>query len=217
MLEHSGNIHLFSLVPGAPESKEQAATPAKQTHKGLVVIAAVMVCGVVGNVALWRKSREHAVAAQAAALPSEGRERAPSPREAPPVPALLPPTIAPLPEGCHVEITVQEADARLLLDGKMAEGNQIKLDVPKDDRLHLVEASAPGFLPFKRSVSFSQDVFLTISLQKPRGPGSSASKKDVTAGVKLEGKHADDQGMSSRSSAARRPASKIDEDDPYAP
>lgn len=217
MLEHSGNIHLFSLVPAAPESKEQAAAPARQTHKGLFVIAAVMVCGVVGNVALWRKSREPAVAAQVAALPSEGREKAPSPREAPPVPALLPPTIAPLPEGCHVEITVQEADAQLVLDGKMAEGNQIKLDVPKDDKLHLVEASAPGFLPFKRSVSYSQDVFLTISLQRPRGPGSSASKKDVTAGVKLEGKHADDQGMSSRSSAARRPASKIDEDDPYAP
>lgn len=214
MLEHSGNIHLFALVPDSPGSKAPAPTPAKQKHKGLIVIAAVMVCGVVGNVALWRKSRDRANPAQVSALAYEKHAPVPSAREAAPVPSVLAPTIAPLPEGCHVEITVQEAGAQLVLDGNVAAGNQIKLDVPRDDKPHLVEASAPGFLPFKRTVSFSQDVFLTISLQRQRG---SAPKRDVTAGVKLDGKHADDQGMSSRSNAAKRPASKIDEDDPYAP
>jgi hypothetical protein len=214
MLEHSGNIHLFSLVPDPPASKAPSATPAKQKHKGLIVIAAVMVCGVVGNVALWRKSRERPKPTQAMALPAEQHAPTLSVREAPPVPGALAPTIAPLPEGCHVEITVKEAGAQLVLDGNVAAGNQIKLDVPKDDKLHLVEASAPGFLPFKRKVSFARDVFLTISLQRQRG---SAPKRELTAGVKLDGKHADDQGMSSRSNAVKRPASKIDEDDPYAP
>jgi hypothetical protein len=205
MLEHSGNIHLFSLVP---------ATAAKQKHKGLMVIAAVMVCGVAGNVALWRKSRDLGTPAQPLTLPAE--ERAPTlpVREAPPAPSAPAPTIAPLPEGCHVEITVQEAGAQLVLDGNVAAGNQIKLDVPKDDKPHLVEATAPGFLPFKRTVNFSTDVFLTISLQKQR---SSPPKRELTAGVKLDGRRADDQGMSPRSIGAKRPASKIDEDDPYAP
>jgi hypothetical protein len=214
MLEHSGNIHLFSLVPDPPGNQAPSPAPAKQKHKGLIVIAAVMVCGVVGNVALWRKSRERAMPTQAMALPAEEHAPTLSAREAPPVPGALAPTIAPLPEGCHVEITVQEAGAQLVLDGNVAAGNQIKLDVPKDDKLHLVEASAPGFLPFKRQVSFARDVFLTIALQKQRG---SAPKRELTAGVKLDGKHADDQGMSSRSNVAKRPASKIDEDDPYAP
>ncbi len=212
LLEHSGNIHVFPLFEAGALGQVPAAAKAKQKHKGLMVIAAVMVCGVLGNVALWRRSSARVQPAEAVSLPAQGRDSPLSAREAPPVPASLPPTIAPLPEPCHLEITVQEPDAKLVLDGQVATGNQIKLDVPKDDELHLVEASAPGFLPFKRSISFSQDVFLNIALQKPRAP----SKRDVTVGVKPEGKHADDQGMSSRSSA-KRPASQIDEDDPYAP
>lgn len=211
-MEHSGNIHVLPLVEAVDHGKVPAAAKAEQKHKGLMVIAAVMVCGVVGNVALWRKSSARVQPAEAVSLSAEGRTNPLSAREVAPVPALLPPTIAPLPAPCHLEITVEEPEAKLVLDGQVAPGNQIKLDVPKDDQLHLVEASAPGFLPFKRSISFSQDVFLNIALQKARAP----SKRDVTAGVKPEGKHADDQGTSSRSNA-KRPASQIDEDDPYAP
>lgn len=218
-MELSGNIHLFPVVPEAPAGTKTVAMPARQKHKGLIVIAVVMVCGVVGNIALWRKINDRPKPTQpvALSLPVGGQEPSTLPREAPAVPAPLAPTIAPLPEPCHVEITVQEAGAQLVLDGTPAEGNQIKLDVPKDDKPHLVEASAPGFVPFKRSVSFSTNVFLTISLQKARPSAAGAAKRDVTAGVKPDGKHADEQGVSSRSNAVKRPASKIDEDDPYAP
>jgi len=88
-----------------------------------------------------------------------------------------------------------------------------------------VEASAPGFIPFTRSINFSQDVYLTISLEKERPapppaikdrPTRAPTRRVATSRVKADARHADDGGMSSRPTSAKRP-SKIDEDDPYAP
>jgi hypothetical protein len=229
-MELSGNIHLFSAVPEPPDDATEFVPPATQPrHKGLLVIAAVMVCGIAGNVALWKRSADRHPASEQSGttfIPSLVQQTPQPVRELPPLPVLPPPEIAPLPDRCRVEITVQEPGATLALDGNLAGGNQIKLDVPKEDKLHLVEASAPGFIPFTRSVNFTQDVYLTISLEKERPapppvtkekPTRTATRRIATSRVKPDLKRADDGGMSSRPTGAKRSTSKIDEDDPYAP
>jgi hypothetical protein len=178
---------------------------------------------------LWNRSNDRQtrpVPPVAGSVPSLVQQPPQPTREPAPLPVLPPPQIAPLPDRCRVEITVQDAEARLVLDGNLAGGNQIKLDVPKEDKVHLVEASAPGFIPFTRSVNFSQDVYLTISLEKERPPGHpiskdrptrTATKAVATSRVKPDAKRADDIGIASRPTGTKRATSKIDEDDPYAP
>lgn len=240
LMELSGNIHLFSAVPQPALADEPipndvvandtviAARPPNK-HKGLLVIAAVMIGGVAGNVVLWNRSNDRQprpASPAASSVPSLVQQTPQPTREPAALPVLPPPQIAPLPDRCRVEITVQDAEARLALDGNLAGGNQIKLDVPKEDKVHIVEASAPGFIPFTRSVNFSQDVYLTISLEKERPPGHPISKDRparaatravATSRVKPDAKRADDIGIASRPTGTKRATSKIDEDDPYAP
>jgi len=228
LMELSGNIHWLSLDPDSVVPHKTATTSSTPKHKGLLAIAIVIVCGIAGNVALWTKSKDRlakpAQSMTTSPAPSPGQTSLPLARELS-TSGVLVPEIAPLPEKCHVEITVLEPGAQLFLDGNVAGGNQIKLEVAKEDRLHVVEALGAGFVPFKRSVSFASDVYLTISLQKARSSAHTAAQnrpvrpesRDVTTRVKPDGRSADEIGVSSRSTGVRRSTSKIDEEDPYAP
>ena len=209
-LEISENIHLFP----APDP-DSSVTPGHGRRKGLAVIGIIVVAGVLGNVALWRSSEARpsppalpvtaAVSPQVIVAEPEQRHEAPAT-------AAAVPEIAPLPEMAHVEIKVHQPQANLVLDGRSAGANQLKVEVPKDDGEHEIMASAPGYLPFKRTVSFAQDILLAIDLQKMRA-GALPRRK---AEVKNSSKRTDDSGMSPRP-AAKRPMSNIDESDPYAP
>ncbi len=67
----------------------------------------------------------------------------------------------------HIRITVQPAQASLVLDGTVAKNNVIALEREPDQALHVVEATAPGYLPFKQSFTLDGDVHLDINLQRP--------------------------------------------------
>jgi len=202
-LEISENIHLFPTP--------DAASQGSSRRKALLVIGAIIIAGVVGNVALWRSSKPSASSPVPVAIAAPPVASVPEQRLENPITAAAH-EIAPLPETARIEITVRPPEAAVTLDGAPAGTNPLTLEVRKDHGKHEVEASAPGFLPFKRTVSFAQDVLLTVELQK--APTGTTSKH--RGEVKSRGKTADDPGMSPRP-AAKRPVSNIDESDPYAP
>jgi hypothetical protein len=143
------------------------------------------------------------------------------------------PVEKPLPSMSRVEITVQPADAVLYVDKRVVEGSQFKADVPKKKTLHIVQATAPGYLTFKRTVSFANDVFLDIQLTKAESPGPRVAAKapaapavqsrkpEINPEVKFEPRVAppaqpvEDFGMNLERPNMKRPTKKIDETDPY--
>jgi hypothetical protein len=146
------------------------------------------------------------------------------------------PTEAFQPARRHVEITVQPAKASLSLDKHAAEGNQIKMDVPQSLTLHMVQATAPGHIPFKKTVSYANDVYLEIKLEKSEAPPQHLAAKvlspQVTApqrgnDTKLEvkgeprvapsGPAVEEFGMNLERPTPKRSTKKMDETDPYAP
>jgi hypothetical protein len=169
-----------------------------------------------GAVALWKTSGKPDVT-----TPSPG----PAPAAAPPQPAPSPvpfpstpvvalvPTKVPSSATSHIEISVQPSDATLTLDGNTAGGNQIKADVPRDQGQHVVAALAPGYEPFKKIISFANDVYMEIELKRKPVPVHGG------AWTKSEGKTKPTQNQVEESGGGqeRRPAKKIDEKDPYAP
>lgn len=149
------------------------------------------------------------------------------------------------PETRHIQITVQPAEASLYLDNRVAGGNLIKLDVQRSQSSHVVQAKAPGHVPFKKTINFANDVYLDIKLEKVEPPASvrvkshslqvaaqppkvdtdprDEPKLDQKVDPKIDGKMApavapvEDFGMTLQRPNTRRPTKKIDETDPYAP
>jgi hypothetical protein len=137
----------------------------------------------------------------------------------------------------HIEITVQPAEASLLLDNRVAGGNAIKMDVAKAKTVHVVQARAPGYAPFRKNITYANDIYLDIKLEKVEAPTVQARNKVHPAPVaapketkpevrevKTEPKPApaaaapvEDFGMTLQRPATRRPTKRIDETDPYAP
>jgi hypothetical protein len=71
-----------------------------------------------------------------------------------------------VPEVIRLEISAEPMEAELSLDGNVLAGHWLNLEVPKDRGIHVVSASAPGYVPFNQQVSFSSDVVLNISLRR---------------------------------------------------
>ncbi len=121
-------------------------------------------------------------------------------------------------------VLVSPPDARVLLDGVLLTGNPIRARVPKDGRLHVVQAAADGYEKAEQGVAFDADVTVKLALQRiqdaaagtrvmaggspvPRESGSSGSKPATTvvAGDDLRG-----------GSKPDRRNNNIDDKDPYA-
>jgi len=95
----------------------------------------------------------------------------PQPVVAAPTPIPLP-TQAPaaVPEVIRLEVTADPKEAELSLDGNVLAGHRLNLRVPKDRGIHVVSASAPGYIPFNQQVSFAGDVVLSINLRRGHAP-----------------------------------------------
>jgi hypothetical protein len=89
----------------------------------------------------------------------------PSAAPAPPVAPALP-GIEAAPEIIRLVVTSDPMETELSLDGNVLAGHRLNLEVPRDRGIHVVSASAPGYVPFNQQVSFSSDVVLKISLHR---------------------------------------------------
>jgi hypothetical protein len=216
------------------------------TGRGFVVAGAIAVAVVAGLFVFFPRGKgKRAVPPVKPVIPTSpaqgraGSEEKPTakPAEAPEI-TVEPPRPEPPPPGKrHIEITVQPAEAALLLDNRMAGGNAIKMDVTKAKTVHVVQARAPGYAPFRKTITYANDIYLDIKLEKVEAPAvQSRAKahppqvavpketKPEVKEVKPETKPApavaapvEDFGMTLQRPAARRPTKRIDETDPYAP
>lgn len=161
--------------------------------------------------------------------PSKATEAAPVAAPTPSAPVA--PAAAKLPsETIKLVVTAEPVEAELSLDGNMLAGHRLNLEVPKDRGIHVVSASAPGYLPFNQQVSFSSDVVLTISLRRSRAPAPARAvarqarsvpearvKPPLSRPPAAEARPALEPGMNLESPTTRGNAKPIDERNPYAP
>jgi hypothetical protein len=159
---------------------------------------------------------------------------------APPKPEQPPPA----PKTIRLEIGVEPAEAMLTLDGASM-GHQLAVEAPEDQSVHMVNASAPGFLAFSQKIEYSKDVRLKIQLRpipaSARGAGkphvakaeakspvslfearSAYGVRPAPAPVKMDAKalsklpQATEPGVNLGHPSQRRTSKPIDEKDPYA-
>ena len=112
-------------------------------------------------------------AATRPSLPAE----APKPFASPAAIAAAPAEGKPAAEIIRLEVSAEPMEAELSLDGNLLAGHRLNLQVPRDQGIHVVSASAPGYVPFNQQVSFSSDVVLKISLRRSHV----ASSRQTTA------------------------------------
>ena len=161
---------------------------------------------------------------RSAVAPSQAR-----PSLAPPAPAAASPSqVRAAHDTIRIEITAEPRAAELGLDGNVLAGHRLNLEVPKDRGIHVVSASAPGYIPFKQQVSFSSDVVLDISLHRaqsapvrqvarqrpsPRDARPTSSVRPAT----VQPNPGVEPGMNLDGPSLRHKAKPIDERNPYRP
>jgi len=227
--EVSKNIHILP-VPLPPPSFEPNPPSSRWKKRGVVIGAVVIVAGAAVDVCLWQRSAGQPAKTEVdGAAPGSGGSRAALKHlDPPPGPATAKvrvAEIARLPSTSHIEIGVLAEKATLVLDGKVTQGSQLKLDVPADQAAHLLEVSAPGFARFRRQVSFAKDLYLSIELVRAPPParvGARLGAAPVAAKPQKNGRAramatpTDDFDSPFVPTPAKRPAAAIDETDPYA-
>jgi hypothetical protein len=204
--------------------------------KALLLIAAGLALGALIGLLVYlpAKPKERPRPVPVAAPPVRPAEVVqPIEQDIPTIPTEAPP---PSETKSHIEITVQPTDAVLSMDKHATAGSLIKLDVPPSRTPHVVQAAAPGYLTFKKTISYAEDVFLEIKLEKaqprersvaqhrpsppieaqPRGnePKPSAQGKPRPA---LSSPDVEDFGMDLEHPNTKRPTKTMDETDPYYP
>jgi hypothetical protein len=175
---------------GAPPVPPKRLTGLKLVLSGGTV--AVVIVGV-AVVALAVRGKRTATptpgGAVAAPVASPAEPPQAQPSSAPTVPAApSSPRIKAASETIRLGITAEPMEAELSLDGNVLAGHRLNLDVPKDRGIHIVSASAPGYVPFNQQVSFSNDVVLKISLHRthtlPARQGARARPSQVEPSAK---------------------------------
>jgi hypothetical protein len=195
-----------------------------------VALGSVSVAVIVG-LATTGKSTPSPAPASATGRPVRGVEE-PSqlrPSLAPRAPAAASPSqIRAVRDTIHIEITAEPRGAELSLDGNVLASHRLNLEVPKDRGIHVVSASAPGYIPFNQQLSFSSDVVLNITLhrahtppvrqgarprpsQREARPNSSVRPATVQPGPGIE------PGMNLDGPSVRPRVKPIDERNPYKP
>jgi hypothetical protein len=196
-------------------------------RKGPLLVAIAIAATAATAGAIWQVMRSPKVPPLSLQGTATNRSTAPpinpDPLRATPALNQSPPS-PPQPKKIRVEISVQPAVATLQLDNRVTGGNQLRFDTPKDEQAHTVHASATGFVPFTKTVSFSTDVYLSIELQRVPEPKPDTGKgrglraeirPRLNSKLRPESGLTDDLGMSRPS--PRRPSSTLDERDPYEP
>jgi hypothetical protein len=165
------NSALIAAQDGQPDKPKPLL---RKQHLLIAAGAAVVVIAAVVVFATTRTKRP--ASAVTGPIPAQPAPQAPAPLPAPtvvaaPVAAPAPaPQPAAVPEVIRLEITAEPKEAELSLDGNVLAGHRLNLQVPKDRGIHVVSASAPGYLPFNQQVSFAGDVVLSINLRRGHAP-----------------------------------------------
>jgi hypothetical protein len=246
------NEAITRRVPAVSASPTPAATPAlvpcpplpkaaPSWRKFVPVLVALV--PVIGLTTAWLVSRPAKAPEVAAPAPAP---TAPSPAPAPVAAPHLPAAVAPslgtkTPDVIRLQITVDPVQAELGLDGNVLAGHRLNLEVPKDRGVHVVSASAPGYLPFNQQVVFSNDVVLNITLrrsshapaarpsarQRTEAKTQASSRAAAVAAPPVESKPQTvkprptsgrmEPGMDLDNPAPRHGAKSLDERNPYRP
>ncbi len=208
-----------------------------QNWKILVPVGAVAVLltGAIAVLATRAKTPAPVIAPVIVSPPTPSRKEPPQPAPAPAPPKPVP-EITPLREVIHLQISATPVETELSLDGNVLAGHRLNLDVPKDRGIHIVSASAPGYIPFNQQVSFSSDVVLEISLRpspssrarpvrsvaRPRPEPESRPKLDARPKndpsptvVQPPPRPSFEPGMNIEGPPVRRNVKSIDEGNPY--
>jgi serine/threonine protein kinase len=148
----------------------------------LLIPVAVLVGVTTVAIGLWKRSPKAVASANVSGKISSSTASLVNPNDSPhPRPIITPiPGAAPSPETIRIDINVVPSEAKLTLDENAVDGNRLRAEVPKDRNIHVLRASAPGFIPFSQSVSFTSDVYLDVHLNaeqsRPRSPVRGGTK-----------------------------------------
>lgn len=145
-----------------------------------------------------------------------------------PQPSLATPPAPSEPAKRRVSVSVDPAEATLDLDGTVVGKRAFARELVQDKAPHVVQASAPGYLPFKRTFTLENDLNLRISLKKAGAPARVGRAKiavprpvarapEIEPNVKPSVEPVEDFGMDMNRPAVRRQTKKMDEKDPYSP
>jgi len=214
--------------PLSVDPKPAASTGRFRTLR-LLVTASVVVGLAAVTIGLWthnsRRPRANTRASVAVTpTPASPRGSNDLTRSRPSVTPL--PEVAPLVETIHLEIDIEPIGATLTLDQHAVVGYRLQTDVPKDRRIHVVAASAPGFLPFEQIISFSRDIHLIIKLHrslpvfrgKVKSPPAQVEPKPTSELKRqIQPSQIEEPGMKMERPSIRRPSNQLDERDPYSP
>jgi hypothetical protein len=194
---------------------------------------AVAVAVVVVVIALATKGKSAAaptpINAIAAPVPIPQESPQPQPSPAPAAPAAASSTPGKTaPEIIRLGITADPMETELSLDGNVLASHRLNLEVPKDRGIHVVSASAPGYIPFNQQVSFSSDVVLKINLHRAHTPpvrqGARSRPSQLDSSPKSNVRPAAvsprlglEPGMNLEGPSVRPNSKQIDERNPYKP
>jgi hypothetical protein len=164
---------LQTLVMPAMASIRQGLKGVRPWH--VVVIAVAMVGGIAVGTGLRKRKAHPPQAALVAAVAAP--VVLPKVADLKPVPLEPPNPEQPraTPKTVRIEVGVEPAEAMLTLDGETA-GHQLAIDAPEDEAIHVLRASAPGFLGFSQKIRFSKDAHFAIQLRPLRAPARGAAK-----------------------------------------
>lgn len=221
----------LSKDPMLSESPGITERPKKLRGTMIILVAVIIAAGVIAGAFIPRSKTGPQVAPLPMPEPKTPAAETPEKSlEAPKSPTLAGPKM-PAPNRLskrHVSITVDPAEATLALDGAVQKGHAIALDLVQDKASHVVQASARGYLPFKKSFTLEGDVDLRISLKKAAPPvfrGRPTNQPSEPIAVQPESEikakpvaePAEDFGMDLKRPASRRQSSKMEDKDPYSP
>jgi hypothetical protein len=231
--EHDAITRKVSTLPAAALDPDPAPPKKQWTNWRTIIPGATVGAMVVAfTVAMLTGTNKPPVDRPAPGHPAPGHP-APAP-VAPPVTQPAPtaaaaPPAKPAPTVIRVAIDADPAEAELSLDGNVLSKHRLRLEVPRDRGVHVVSASAPGYLPFNQHVSFSNDVVLTIRLRrtevapvhvsaKPRPSHSEARRRAETRPAPAPTTSPrPEPGMRLDAPPPRPSSMPIDEKNPYKP
>jgi len=213
----------------APATSPEKAKPSLK----LAVLAGLAMAGVAVIVFAFvlRKPAPATPTIPVAAAPRTGLT-APPPVAASAASAPTTATAKPVEETIHLQVVATPIEATLSLDGNVVAGHTLNLKVPRDRGIHIISASAPGYIPFNQQVGFDGDVVLTMNLRRGHATASRASSRSRSTVVEpktrfeaprpptmptAKASPGFEPGMNLEAPAARPNAKAIDERNPYKP
>ncbi|WP_438026850.1 serine/threonine protein kinase [Sorangium sp. So ce233] len=203
-----------SMLPSvsSTEPKEPAARPSRALVA--IAVACVAVVGIASagfmRARPWRAAagpeRQAPAAASAVTEPSPGQETEPSSSRG---------------EAIELVVRVSPVDAKLSVDGAQVSIGPYEGRLVRDGREHVVRAEAPGFLAREEKITASNDLFLSLSLERAPEPRPdkllpNARRAPVIAATTGPAAAASPPIAPAPTSTERRPRRAIDLESPYA-